>query len=360
MSALPTHQTLRQTILRNAIPLVSQYSFTRSALLSSIRQLPIASTSANVSPVQTPEALLESLFGRGIEPEKSLVREWEAQGLQSMKDAFSDRSVEGSNGVVAVTMARAKGKAHKKVDFPALKTALGKRIRWSSETAGEHLVQAHSLLATPTHQLSTVLPRPLTLLASRLGSALHLDAPYTPPQDTNHASPQRHDGTRNENGETQHVPTITLPLVNPLPLLQYGIKIADEALYVSGAEPETVSGELDWYTRRLGIAMIYLHAGKFTLAALPEMYGQADHAHTTDGISRTESHLLHPRTNETVTMVDPQLPAAIKQLDASMARYESLAAAGGRLAEVRHELGEFGWFVWKSWGGLFRSRGWIQ
>jgi hypothetical protein len=40
------------------------------------------------------------------------------------------------------------------------------------------------------------------------------------------------------------VPAITLPLVNPLPLLQYAIKIADEALYVSGAEPETVSGEV--------------------------------------------------------------------------------------------------------------------
>jgi len=69
---------------------------------------------------------------------------------------------------------------------------------------------------------------------------------------------------------------------------------------------------------------------------------------------------LHPRTATVATTVDPQLPFATKQLETSMARYESLAAAGGRLAEIRHEMGEFGWFVWKSWGGLFRSRGWIQ
>ncbi|KAJ9095711.1 hypothetical protein QFC21_005583 [Naganishia friedmannii] len=359
MSALPTHQTLRQTILRNAIPLVLQHSFTRSTLLSSIRQLPLATPSAEPSPVQTPEALIESLFGRGVEPEKSLVREWEAQGLQSMKDAFAGRSVERSGGVVAVTTGRAKGKAQKVVDFPALKTALERRIRWSSETAGEHLVQAHSLLATPTHQLSTAMPRPLTLLASRLGSALRLDAPYTPPHGPSHESPPRHNGSRDGNGEAQRVPAITLPLVNPLPLLQYAIKIADEALYVSGAEPETVSGEFDWYTRRLGIAMIYLHAGKFSKAAYPGCLARLiKNIH--DGSFLTESHLLHPRPTEAMTMVDPQLPAAIKQLDASMARYELLSAAGGRLAEVRHEMGEFGWFVWKSWGGLFRSRGWIQ
>jgi hypothetical protein len=141
MSALSTHQTLRQTILRNAIPVVPQQSFTRSALLSSIRQLPLATPSPSVSPVQTPEALIESLFGKGVEPEKSLVKEWEAQGLQSMKDGFTGQSVEGSDGVVAVTTGRAKGKAQKEVDFPALKTALGRRIMWSSETAGEHLVQ---------------------------------------------------------------------------------------------------------------------------------------------------------------------------------------------------------------------------
>lgn len=47
-------------------------------------------------------------------------------------------------------------------------------------------------------------------------------------------------------GTPLRTPTITLPLVNPLPLLQYAMKIADEALYVSGAEPETVSGEVSF------------------------------------------------------------------------------------------------------------------
>lgn len=158
MSALPIHQTLRHTVLRNAIPLVPQHSFTRAALLSSIRQLPVATASADSSPLQTPEALLESLFGKGVEPEKSLVREWEAQGLQSMKDAFPGRSVEGSDGVVAVTTGRAKGKAQKEVDFPALKSALGRRILWSSETAKEHLVQVRTQLDA-YHKLGIVAER---------------------------------------------------------------------------------------------------------------------------------------------------------------------------------------------------------
>lgn len=105
--------------------------------------------------------------------------------------------------------------------------------------------------------------------------------------------------------------------------------------------------------------MIYLHAGKFALPACPECAAMLTE-YPVDGSARSESHLLHPRTTAAATTVDPQLPAAMKQLDASLARYELLSAAGGRLAEVRHEMGEFGWFVWKSWGGLFRSRGWIQ
>ncbi|KAJ9111198.1 hypothetical protein QFC20_002692 [Naganishia adeliensis] len=280
---------LRQNVLRNALSLVSQHSFTRTALLTSIRQLPHHDSE---SLLQSPEVLVESLFGTGIEPEKSLVREWEARGLESMKAAFPR---DGEERAVAVTTGKGKGKATQ-VDFEALKRAMGARIRWSSETAGEHLVQAHSLLATPSQPLSASLPQPLTAIAAALGTRLRLDLPYTPPSE----GPTQATLTQ----QTPTTQSLTLPLVNPLPLLEYAVKIADEALYVS------------------------------------------------------ETHLLHPRPPHATS--DPQLPAALKQLDASMARYRALSAANGRLAEIEKEVGQFAWFVWKSWGGLFRSRGWIN
>lgn len=65
------------------------------------------------------------------------MREWEARGLERMKDAFPS---EAGGRSVAVTTGKGKGKATQ-VDFEALKRALGERIKWSSETAGEHLVQ---------------------------------------------------------------------------------------------------------------------------------------------------------------------------------------------------------------------------
>lgn len=51
--------------------------------------------------------------------------------------------------------------------------------------------------------------------------------------------------SREISSQTASLPqSLTIPLLNPLPLLSYALKIADEALYVSGAEPETKSGEV--------------------------------------------------------------------------------------------------------------------
>lgn len=97
----------------------------------------------------------------------------------------------------------------------------------------------------------------------------------------------------------------------------------------------------------MGLAMIYLHAGTSPRHPLT-------HALTTSA----ETHLLHPRPPHSTA--DPHLPAALAQLDTSMARYRALSAAGGRVGEIEREVGQFAWFVWKSWGGLFRSRGWIR
>jgi hypothetical protein len=98
--------------------------------------------------------------------------------------------------------------------------------------------KAHALLATPGHTLSASLPRPLTALAAALTPKL--DPAYITPDERH---PQL--GTQTQRS-AQHptAPRLTLPLVNPVPLLRYAGTIADEALYVSGAEPETVSGEV--------------------------------------------------------------------------------------------------------------------
>ncbi|GHJ85898.1 hypothetical protein NliqN6_2300 [Naganishia liquefaciens] len=280
----------RQTILAHALAHIPRQSFTQRALVSAGAQ---------------PECLEAVL---GANPERQLVREWEKQGLRAM------------GGGEARKMG---GKAQREVDLGRVRGALAKRLEWSGKV-GEHLVQAYALLATPEKELSAPLPKPLTTLIASLGSKLRLDAPYVPPQETPMTiTPQL--------PSSPPPATLTLPLLNPLPLISYALTIADEALYVSGAEPETKSGELDWYTRRLGLALIYLHA---------------------------ETHLLRPRPAHSST--DPQIPLAMRQLDESLARYRRLSEANARLGEVEKQMGQFGWFVWKSWGGLFRSRGWIN
>ncbi|KAI5450533.1 hypothetical protein NCC49_002989 [Naganishia albida] len=317
--------TVRQSILSAATSLVREHSFTRRAILSAITHHP------DGRHFQDPAGLIEPLFGTGVEPERALVREWERQGLHRMREAFEVQP-EGEAGRSVVVARRGKGKA-REVDFEAVKRALGERIKWSSETAGEHLVQAHALLATPLHTLSAALPKPLTTIASALGTTFRLDRAYLTPEEE-----QCRSGTPTQQLQSPppppSAPRATLPVVNPVPLLRYAGRIADEALYVSGAEPETVSGELDWYTRRIGLALIYIHA---------------------------ETHLLRPRTRTAhATSADPQLSAALGQLDTSMERYRAISRADARLGEVERQVAQFAGFVWKSWGGLFRSRGWIN
>ena len=101
--------SLRQSILTNALPHIPRHSFTRQALLC-------------VTP--RPE-LLGSIVGDN--PERALVAQWAAEGLRAMGDG---RQV-------------SKGKSQRDVDFEAVKRALERRIRWSSDV-GEHLVQVRS------------------------------------------------------------------------------------------------------------------------------------------------------------------------------------------------------------------------
>lgn len=112
--------TLSKTVLSNALAFVPRYSFTRQALLAATPQAAQAD-------------LVESLFGTGEEPARNLVREWEEQGLGAMALPATE-----GKGIIA------RGKAQREVDFAALKSALGRRIQWSSDV-GEHLVQVRPL-----------------------------------------------------------------------------------------------------------------------------------------------------------------------------------------------------------------------
>lgn len=103
--------------------------------------------------------------------------------------------------------------------------------------------------------------------------------------------------------------------------------------------------------------MVYLHAGESPQVPLHPCQADARSPLV------AESHLLHPRPAPTAdrrTSQDPQLSSALEQLDASLSRYGLLVSAGNSLSSTGGGLTQFASFVYKSWGGLFRSRGWIQ
>ena len=98
--------SLRRSILTDALAHIPRHSFTRQTLLCATPQ---------------PE-LLASVVGE--KPERALVSQWAAEGLRAMGEG---RQV-------------LKGKSQRDVDFEAVKRALERRIRWSSDVR-EHLVQ---------------------------------------------------------------------------------------------------------------------------------------------------------------------------------------------------------------------------
>lgn len=209
---------MRQSILRQALTLVSHHSFTRNTLLHSI---------PSAIPFEKHESLLDTLFGSGQGGERALVEEWEKKGLEEMRDTYKGR----------VKLAEAPGKEGIDAKMERVRSGLASRLHYSSSTAGEHLVQAHALLSSPNGIPSINIPTPIHSLVSTITSSLRLPIPYLPPGQ----SRQRLSSVVDQNGD--EIPRfgedyVKVPMVNPLPILRYGMRIADEALFVGKGEEE--------------------------------------------------------------------------------------------------------------------------
>jgi hypothetical protein len=121
---------MRESILRASLPHIRAQSFTRQAIRAGLADLPCSSSAASSSSSlagQGPDYVLENTFAEEGTPEKELVRLWEEEGIKNM-------SVEGQG--------EASGSGS------GLREVLGRRLRYSEETAGEHIVQVSQNLKT--------------------------------------------------------------------------------------------------------------------------------------------------------------------------------------------------------------------
>lgn len=116
---------MRESILRASLPHIRAQSFTRQAIRAGLADLPPSSSPASSSSSlagQGPDYVLENTFAEEGTPEKELVRLWEEEGIKNM-------SVEDQ------------GEASGSGSGSEIREVLGRRLRYSEETAGEHIVQ---------------------------------------------------------------------------------------------------------------------------------------------------------------------------------------------------------------------------
>jgi hypothetical protein len=127
---------MRESILRASLPHIRAQSFTRQAIRAGLADLPSSSSPASSSSSssltgQDSDYVLENTFGKEGTPEKELVRLWEEEGIRNM-------SVEGQ------------GEASGSESGSRIREVLGRRLRYSEETAGEHIVQVRRT-SSPLH-----------------------------------------------------------------------------------------------------------------------------------------------------------------------------------------------------------------
>jgi hypothetical protein len=116
---------MRESILRASLPHIRAQSFTRQAIRAGLADLPSSSSPASSSSSlagQGPDYVLENTFVEEGTAEKELVRLWEEEGIKNM-------SVEGQ------------GEASGSGPGSGIREVLGRRLRYSEETAGAHIVQ---------------------------------------------------------------------------------------------------------------------------------------------------------------------------------------------------------------------------
>ncbi|WWC85556.1 uncharacterized protein L201_000420 [Kwoniella dendrophila CBS 6074] len=303
---------LRSQILTTSLPLLSTHSFARPTLIQAVRQLK--------PEISNPDAILDTLFGSGsVGPSKALVERWEEEGLKVMSNS-SDPTEKESLGAV-----------------------LKRRIEYSSNV-GQHLVEAHANLTTPTSTLSIPLPPSITILKT-LMSNIKIPSSYIPPVLSSSSSDKSMIGQiKKVTGDN----SIPLLYVNPLGPLGYAWKIADEALFITeqkskpkglvkrGYWNEPTGPGPEWYTKRLGLSLVYL---------------------------ASESNLLQPypsptpsSSSTTITTINPHLPKALSSLEINLQRYQSTISGLENTEENLGDVAGFVDYVAKSWGGLIRSR----
>lgn len=121
---------MRESILRASLPHIRAQSFTRQAIRAGLADLPSSSSPASSSLLtENPDHDLQNIFGEEGEAEKELVRLWEEEGIKNMSmEGQGETSGSGSG----------------------LREVLSRRLKYSEETAGEHIVQVRQTLS-PLH-----------------------------------------------------------------------------------------------------------------------------------------------------------------------------------------------------------------
>ncbi|WWD06137.1 hypothetical protein V865_004222 [Kwoniella europaea PYCC6329] len=302
---------LRSQILTSSLPFLSTLSFTRPALLQSLR---------SIKPdITNPDAVIDTLFGPGsVGASKALVESWEEEGLKVLNGP-----IEGKEDLGEV---------------------LRRRIEYSSKV-GEHLVEAYANLSTPSSTPSIPLPS-LPILKTLL-SSIKLPPSYSPPSSSSSLSRSTTNPNPNGNASSvlDQISSMTgnrLPLlsINPLGPLGYAWRIADEALFLTeqkrkqkgvvrrGYWNEPTGPGPEWYTKRIGLSLVYLSS---------------------------ESHLLQPYSALSSSS-NPHLSNALNSLETNLKRYQSTLSSLERTEENLGDTAGFFDFVFRSIGGIARSR----
>ncbi|KAL1412070.1 hypothetical protein Q8F55_003067 [Vanrija albida] len=300
--------SLRSAVLAHALPHLPRTSFTRAALSTALASLP-PSDAQHRPPLS--HDVVDTLFGPGAAGPRALVRAWEDAGLEGMR---------GAKGSV--------------------KDVLGARLAYSA-SVGEHLVEAHALLATPTTTPS--IPVPTDVLA-RLRPLARFS---TPPLYRPFAA----GAARAAEGPVSRVLEATggrLPLVavDPLAPLAYAWRVADAAVRAAnphagakGPVGEPAGAGVEWYTSRAALALAYLTAE----AQLLQLYPAP--------LEGTPAPLVDSAAT------NPHFAAAKDQLARALRRYDdakTILAAGENSAD---SLISFVELATRSVAGIIRSRG---
>lgn len=264
---MSSSKDLPRRILTAALQHVPQQSFSRQAVraglvdvLPNLSTSPLSLTSGDDAAApptslemsqlraiesSKQESMLESLFGVGLGPERALVNLWSAHGIEKMQEEMSSDGDEHAKRLEGT---------------PKIREALAWRLKYTSETAGEHAVQvraietwprdppslrfplrwqAYALLASADAHALTMpkIPSSLQPMFESIKNSLRPLPAYDPASAFAPAATRASSSTSSQSTADSHSilarSSIPLPGVHILPLLSYGFRIADAATYMA-------------------------------------------------------------------------------------------------------------------------------